>query len=714
MVLTNSQLRIIEFPYKPASTLKVIAGPGSGKTLTLLHKVHHLVRTGQVRPDEILVLSLTNKAVDNIVGKLLGVFKECNDDNKYTEYELQEIVNQIHVNTIHGLANRIIIENEGLVNIIEENGWSGLMKLLSQDLWKNQHSKLMTPKELQKMFNEYKLGKVKKNKVMDRLMQIMKDCQVFTNEDLIYNAPNYLDHPTERINSLEGPCFTRDLISKFKVVLIDEFQDLFPAVLPLLEKVAANKQLILFGDSNQSIYNFLGDNATVINKLDQLHTGNNNFTIFHLYDNFRNTPEIISIASKIMRYKVDFEDLVKRELALKAPCGVYPEFQEINDPIEELETLVEKICFLVCSGATLSDVAILARTNAHIQVIAEHLHFYGIPFQKLTAQAEWISDSRIQFLIGLLRTVMLVRRSTIEGSDQLAAKRSDFIVLVNLSAIKGVGNQAIQGLFKSCNEKNISLWNYITKIPNNEWPSTVTNKKRIEGYIKLISNLVEDDSFVKTEDPLQIITKISEAASSLDFTPMTIKSERELHDFKSNLQEMLRVMKICSTNKPPGYLLTDWFLETYVEQSAIQHHHNVQFQLPGLGAVNLSTIHSSKGLEFPIVFLTGGLNHFPMDQNLLYVGMTRARNLLYLNNIKHTGLQPDIIPKGTQFSLPKDGFWNYYNQDLKRPILHSNAALAGIQKYQKIGRKYGFSSIYRRTITTWNYKHAMSLFKRLI
>lgn len=709
MALTTSQQKIIEFPYKPASTLKVVAGPGSGKTVTLLHKVHYLVKTEQVRPDEILILSLTNKAVDSIIGRLLSIFQESNGEIGHTDCELREIVNQIHVNTIHGLANRIIIENEGIVNIIEDNGWRGLMKLLPQDLWKSQHSKLMSPRELQKMFSEYKLGNTRKNAVMERLMKIMEDCKVFTNEDLIYNAPNYLAHPTYRIDSLGSQCFTRALIDGFKVVLIDEFQDLFPSVLPLIEKISYNKQLILFGDSNQSIYDFLGDNGTVIDRLDKLHTGDK-FSVFHLYDNFRNTPEIISIASKVMRYKVDQDNFKKKDLVLKGPCGVYPELQEIGDPIEELEALVEKISLLVCSGAALSDVAVLVRTNAHVQMVAEHLRFYGIPFRKLTAQPDWISDSRIQFLISLLRAVVLVRRGIFEESDSLAAKRSDFSVIITLSAIRGVGNQAIQSLFRCCNEKNVSLWNYITEIPRNEWPSVITNRKKIEDYITMISHLINENRLVEIEDPLQLLTRISEVASSLDFAPMMIKGERELHEFKTNLQEMFRVMKICSLNKPSGSSLADWFLETYLEQGAIQHHQVVPSE--EIGVVNLSTIHSSKGLEFPIVFLIGGLTHFPMDQNLLYVGMTRARNLLYLSNIKNIDLSSNLISKENEPALLSTQFWRYYNQDLRRPFLYSTAD--SVKKYRMIQRKYGFNSIDKRTITTWNYKNAISLFKRLL
>lgn len=710
MQLTSSQREVIEFPYKPSSTLKVIAGPGSGKTVTLLHKIYHLVKTEKVRPDEILVLSLTNKAVDNVIDKLLSVFEEYNTENQYTDHELQEIVGQIHVNTIHGLANRIVIENEGLVSIIEENGWRGLMKLLSQDLWKTHQSKLITPREFQKIFNEYKLDNNKQDEVMERLTKIMRDCQVFTNEDLIVSASNYLTNPTDRIDFLESQCFTKNLRYGFKIVLIDEFQDLFPSLVPLLEKVVKNKQLILFGDPNQSIYNFLGDNSSVIDKLDKVHTGAN-FNVVHLYDNFRCTPEIISVASNVMYHKMDLKESTKKDLVLKLPSGVYPEFHEIGDPVDELEFLIEQTCMLVCSGARLSDIAVLTRTNARVQITSDHLNSYGIPFQKLTAQPDWMSDPRVQFIIGLLRTVVLVKRGTFEELNPVMTKKSDFSVIITLGAIKGVSNQAIQSLFKVCNEKNISFWNYITGTPKNEWPSAVTNRKKIESYTTTISYLM-DTNVLEMDDPLELLLKICEATSMLEFAPMTIKGEREAQEFKKNLNEMFKVMKMCALSKPPGPYLAEWFLESYVEQSAIQHHQDAQLQSGGLGAVNLSTVHSSKGLEFPIVFLIDGLSHFSMDQNLLYVGMTRARNLLYLNNIKHNSIATNKSVKKHNSLLMNGYFWNYYNRDLRRPALYSNDD--SVKRYEMLRKKYGFNSVGRRKLTTWSYIQAMSSFKRLV
>lgn len=706
--LTDSQLEVVKFPYRPANTLKVIAGPGSGKTITLLQKVRHLVEVQQVRPDEILVLSLTNKAVDNIIDNLLEVFETSNSENRYTQEQLESIVNQIHVNTIHALANRTVAENEGLVSIIEENGWRGLVKLFSEDLGKGRPSRLMTTREFQRMLKEYKLGDGKKNEVMERLISIMHNCQVFTNEDVIIRASDYLKEPSEYALG-QKPCFTFDLKSKIKVVLIDEFQDLFPSLLPLLKEVLIDKQVILFGDPNQSIYDFLGDNKKVINKLDDIHTGQN-LMVKHLFDNFRCTPEIMSVAGKVMSHKVDYKELKNKKLVLKDFSGVYPVYNDIDDPVDNLEFLTDQLCELVCCGAKLSDIAILTKTNAHVQLIADHLRLYGIAFQKLTAQPDWMSDVRLQLLIDLLKAIVLVHREANANVNSLYSRKSDFSVLVTLGAIKGVGNQAIQSLYNVCNQKNISLWNYIDQTPKNQWPSSVTNRKKIENYSKVLLQLVEDDGFLSIEDPLRLLTKLSEIAWQLEFAPMILKGHREIYEFKSHFGDMLKVMKLCAQNKPNGVSLSDWFLDSYSEQGIILHHRDRAFESKELGAVNLSTIHSSKGLEFPIVFLMGGMSNMPMTRNLLYVGMTRARNLLFLNNVGNLKNYPELQTLDKPLRMNKH-FWDYYNRDLRRRTLYCPSTSS--QKYDLLQRKYGLNSSARRGITTWSLNNANRLSKLL-
>lgn len=163
-----------------------MAGPGSGKTLTLLHKVHRLITSGQVKADEIVILSLTNKAVDSVIARLYGIFEDLNEE--HSEDDLKDIVSRIGVHTIHGLANRVVSENEGLISVIEENGWRGLMKLVSDDFWKNKRSKAPNTREFKKLFEEYTHGGDNKSEVMSKVANIMRNCGVVTNDELIVRA----------------------------------------------------------------------------------------------------------------------------------------------------------------------------------------------------------------------------------------------------------------------------------------------------------------------------------------------------------------------------------------------------------------------------------------------------------------------------------------------------------------------------------------------
>lgn len=290
--LTPSQCTVLEYPYFPANTVKVIAGPGSGKTFTLLQKVHHLIKEQQIRQDEILILSLTNKAVDNIKAKLLGIF-EIQNSSGIPQNDLQAIVDQIDIFTIHGLANKLVVEHEGIINIIEENGWRGLLKLVSSDFWSRRKISTPTTKNLEMLLKAYKNNnntEEQSSSTLLNIIDIMESCKVLTNDDLILKASGYL--------ALSGVVneqseFLDKIKNKYKVVLIDEFQDLYPMLLPLIKDVSFGKQLIMFGDTNQSIYNFLGSNQEVMRQLDNLHNFDVSKTL-HLYDNFRSTPEIIA------------------------------------------------------------------------------------------------------------------------------------------------------------------------------------------------------------------------------------------------------------------------------------------------------------------------------------------------------------------------------------------------------------------------------------
>lgn len=686
---TVSQWKVINYPYIPRSTLKVIAGPGSGKTFTLLYKVYELINKRIVTPDEILILSLTNKAVDNIASKLLDTLESLNQ-GCYSSEELSEIIQQIGIYTIHGLANKIVTENVGLINVIEENGWKSLMKLVPKDFWKKQgktqYKAELNSRNFEKVLREYQSrNKKEQDDTLEKLLKIMKSSNVVTNDDLILFASQCL----RQKDDIGVDKYINQQINKYKIIIIDEFQDLYPSITPLLQDISLDKQLIMFGDPNQSIYGFLGSNTETIAKLESLRPTDKIATL-KLYDNFRCTPEIIHASNTIMGVKRhEIEDA--SNLELKDPSNVVPQIINDLDSTEELEFIIDQICQLVCSSAKLDDIAILTRTNNHMKCIGNYLKLYGIPIERLSAQPDWLNDPRIKYLIDLMRIATSIYKND-HLPDDIALtcmKRSDFCIIVTLSMVKGIANKTVRNLFEVSNTRSISIWHFISRIPSSEWPYSINNKKKIMLYVDLIKKMVYDNEIHKIDSPFSLLKVVTTLATQLNVPLMDIHSQNEMDELKMNLTDFLKILKLCSLNRPSDKSLIDWFLESYVEQSLVLYQYKSKENQANsnLGSVKLSTIHSSKGLEFPIVFLMGTGNHSSkMEDKVQYVGMTRARNLLYITNVKHNRMKA----LNKEVALPllgKTSFWEYYNKDVQRSYSHLDSR-SSWKNYNRLKDKY--------------------------
>lgn len=666
--LTQLQKNVVQYPYEEGSTVKVVAGPGSGKTYTLLRKVQYMIESGIVRPDEILILSLTNRAVDNIVDKLLSVFEHSNSIGRSLD-ELTEIVSQIGVYTIHGLANRVVVENDGMINIIDDNGWRGLSKLIPDEFWKKRHVNMLTaPKLLERLLKSYKGGanatKVKdEKKYLEEIVKIMGDSKVLTNDDLIEKAVEVLT----RNKPSEDPSSINSVIANYKVIIIDEFQDLYPSLLPIISNISKGKQLILFGDKNQSIYEFLGKNSSVMDKIEALHPKEKTY-ILELRDNFRCTPEIMKQATAILprNLRSSEHNVVSKDLSYVSPI-----IKSFENEIDQFEFLTQELRNLLGQSAKLSDIAVLSRTNSHLGRIADHFDYYNIPFKKCRTQPEWLEDSRILFLINLLKLTVLR-----DKDRQLSVSwESDFSGIVTLSLLRGVGNKSIQSLKRASTLANSSFWQYITEVDSKQWPSSVSNKQKIKEYSEILLRYTDEELFHKISEPILLLQELCELAFKLKSPLFQFQDQSDIDAFKANLESMYHIMKLCSLKTPQSLSLAEWFVESYYEQTMICHHSENTSLSDEKGCLRLSTIHSSKGLEFPITFLVNSpLDNFTMDTNTLYVGMTRARNLLYMLNTKHPQLNSSR-GDSNDFIMGNTNFWNYYNKDLGRvgcfPHMHN-------------------------------------------
>ncbi|CEP63437.1 ATP-dependent 3'-5' DNA helicase LALA0_S08e02432g [Lachancea lanzarotensis] len=703
---TPSQQEVIKSKYEPGSTIKVVAGPGSGKTLTLMLKVRAMVLEGVVQPDEVLILSLTNKAVDNATEKLLQVFQEIDTSNG-PDCSVAEIVSQINISTLHGLANRVVVENEGLINIIEENGWRSLLKLIPPEILRklgpSNSGAALTPRMFERLFRDYQIeGKSKiKDAVMERIISIMRGSKVVTNDELIVLAAKHLDEASSTSTVKPSTTFTQDLLNKYKVIVVDEFQDLFPSLFPLLESISRDKQLILFGDPHQSIYGFLGNNKALMRSLEGCRPSQG-FSTYYLRDNFRSTPEISQFSSSLISRDIPAAQEISYS---KPPMGLQPQAITTLDPNEELEIVVREISRLVTNSAKLSDIAILTRTNVQVSTVANFLKAYGIPYEKLTAQPDWINDKGIKYLTDLVKLCVLVdkEKRSADDADQTTTFKSDFSVIITLSASKGISNQVLQALFTEARESNTSLWSVIAD--GRTTAVSATNKKKIRNYVKNIEMLMDQLKANPNPEPISLITTVAEAAFKLGYCADGMESLEAAAIFKKHIAEWLTALKRCSETKPDNVSSIEWFSETQFDQNHSSNASQNPLKDQDLGAVKLSTIHSSKGLEFPIVFLLGSsTSAFSIEKNALYVGITRARNILYLSNIFNERLPSlssccEVKPWDRQV-------WHYYNSDLKRPYAMNQ--IKGHNSFRLLTKKYGLASP-SRTLCTFSVRASHSL-----
>ncbi|CAI4764929.1 CIH_collapsed_G0048780.mRNA.1.CDS.1 [Saccharomyces cerevisiae] len=210
--------------------------------------------------------------------------------------------------------------------------------------------------------------------------------------------------------------------------------------------------------------------------------------------------------------------------------------------------------------------------------------------------------------------------------------------------------------------------------------------------------MIENDQVHQLDDPMELLEKVATITNNLNLNPTYFQSLSDAQsslEFKTHLQEMAQVMKVSKSNKPPGISFVKWFLETYFDQTMVFHQSQQALQTTGPGTVKLSTIHSAKGLEFPIVFLTNGsMSNFPMDTNALYVGITRARNLLYMCNMKHERLVSKSSPYSRNI-MSNNLFWTYYNKDLNRSVCDVKVTHGyNVQRYNQLRKNFGFYRAY--------------------
>ena len=572
----------------------VMAGAGSGKTKVLTTRIAYLIEEG-IPSYNILAITFTNKAAAEMRDRVSNLIGDVSS----------------FIGTFHSLGVRIIRENHdilGLPNnftIIDSDDTNTIIKkiLKEMNLDSKQYSpsyvrnrisfiknQMLTDGELDRLFNT-PMDKVVVE-VYHRYNNKLKTSASVDFDDLLLLPVNLFK---ERKDILE---YYQD---KYRYILIDEYQDTNPVQYKLSVMLSNKyKNIFVVGDMNQSIYAFRQADFRNISNFEKDFKG---AKVIKLEHNYRSTNNILSAANEVIKHNTERKDL---KLFSDNGDGVKIKYMRAYDEKHEIALVIDEIKHLLSEGYKNEDIAILYRTNAQSRAIEDVFLAKGIPY-KVFGNYYFYNRKEIKDLISYLRLIY-------NPHDEISLRR-----VINTPK-RGIGEIAIAAIEERAKQQNISMFD------------ALETRKELE-----FKEIIED--LIKRSESLSLTELIDEVLERSGMKK-ELESSKALED-EIRLENLMEVKSItASFEERTGSANLGDFLEEVSLIADISNH------TEDGDVVTLMTLHSAKGLEFPVVFLVGmeeGLfphnmslmeNNLEEERRLCYVGITRAKERLYLTNAK--------------------------------------------------------------------------------
>lgn len=572
----------------------VMAGAGSGKTKVLTTRIAYLIEEG-IPSYNILAITFTNKAAAEMRDRVSNLIGDVSS----------------FIGTFHSLGVRIIRENHdilGLPNnftIIDSDDTNTIIKKLLKEmnLDSKQYSpsyvrnrisfiknQMLTDGELDRLFNT-PMDKVVVE-VYHRYNNKLKTSASVDFDDLLLLPVNLFK---ERKDILE---YYQD---KYRYILIDEYQDTNPVQYKLSVMLSNKyKNIFVVGDMNQSIYAFRQADFRNISNFEKDFKG---AKVIKLEHNYRSTNNILSAANEVIKHNTERKDL---KLFSDNGDGVKIKYMRAYDEKHEIALVIDEIKHLLSEGYKNEDIAILYRTNAQSRAIEDVFLAKGIHY-KVFGSYYFYNRKEIKDLISYLRLIY-------NPHDEISLRR-----VINTPK-RGIGESAIAAIEERAKQQNISMFD------------ALETRKELE-----FKEIIED--LIKRSESLSLTELIDEVLERSGMKK-ELESSKALED-EIRLENLMEVKSItASFEERTGSANLGDFLEEVSLIADISNH------TEDGDVVTLMTLHSAKGLEFPVVFLVGmeeGLfphnmslmeNNLEEERRLCYVGITRAKERLYLTNAK--------------------------------------------------------------------------------
>ena len=601
--------------------LLILAGAGSGKTKVLTTRIAYLVRQG-VRPKDILAVTFTNKAAKEMKERLGNILGE-------------NTVKFMWVGTFHGICGRILRENIDNYNfqsgkrldknfsIYDETDSTAVIKQAIKKL--NLDDKVYAPKLVKtvisnaknKMQDAYTFATFARDFKSQKIASIYEEYENTLNNN---NAIDFDDMLMLTVKLLEQNAQVREYyFNRFKHILVDEYQDTNLAQYRLvkmlytnnLTEVPAERSLCVVGDVDQSIYSWRGADYTIILNFQK---DFKNTKVIKLEQNYRSTANILNVANAIIENNTERVDKV---LYSNKGEGEKIDYYEAQDEADEANFIVSRI--KQDSGGDYNRFAILYRTNSQSRALEEACMAASVPY-RIYGGLKFYDRKEIKDIIAYLKLIY-------NTDDSQSFRR-----IVNVPK-RAIGDTTVKNLQDYADKFDISLFAAAERIDeNNEIPPRTRSK--IKDFAQLILKFKDVQKNYSLQEFVTLVIEKTGYLAELQ-AQNTPESEADIE----NLQELVNVAGEFVPEDSDNIL--GEFLQQVALVSDTDNLDNIA------NNVTLMTLHSAKGLEFPIVFLAGcdeGVfphqrtfnvpSEMEEERRLMYVGVTRAEEKLYLNSAK--------------------------------------------------------------------------------
>lgn len=622
--LNESQRKAVEYVDGPSL---VIAGAGSGKTRVLTYKIAYLLQQG-VKPWSIMALTFTNKAAREMkerIGKLVG----------------QELAQHLYMGTFHSIFSRILraeAQHIGFTNnftIYDESDSRSLIKTIVKEMGLDEkvykpasvHSRISMAKNNLMSAENYardkELYQADQRAKMPRLGEIfityVQRCQQA-------NAMDFDDLLTLTFKLFqEHEDIRKKYADRFDFLLVDEYQDTNHAQMRIVMQLCKEKERVCaVGDDSQSIYSFRGAN---IDNILSFQSRFKEAKLFKLEQNYRSTQSIVEAANSLIKHNSNqipknvYSKNDKGERLIYKPA--YSDKEEALIVCREIKRIKRQ------DDCQYSDFAILYRTNAQSRSFEEEFRKQGIPY-RIYGGLSFFQRKEIKDVISYFRLVA-------NPDDEEAFKR-----IINYPA-RGIGNTTLAKIATCALDNHVSFWQVISSPEHYGLGVNKGTLAKLESFRLMISGFVEKSASMNAFDLGDTIVK--ESGISADIYKSGSRDPEDLAR-QENLEELLGGMQSFVEECREEGREQEAYLTDYLQGVALLT------DLDSKGdddepRVSLMTVHASKGLEFPTVFVVGlEENIFPSaivstlreleeERRLLYVAITRAEKHCILTSAKN-------------------------------------------------------------------------------